>query len=295
MSSLLTVLVVYGGLIVLFILGLALYGGLKITQRREPDPATTPLEHGMDFEVVNFASSDGIPLVGWWIPAKASNQPIIVMCHGQNGSMDGDVSQAKMLHEADFNVLMFDMRGHGQSGGKYVTMGIREVLDLRATLNFVYQNYPTQPIGVLGLSMGALVAIRGASEASSYIKCLVLDGTTGDIHVTMTRWLTHKHIPKFVAQSFIRLALRLGAIYSDAPIHHVDPARWVKQIKDCPLLFIHSEDDEFVDLAVIQNLQTMTAEPTDLWVASDCKHREAYAKHPTDYQERVVGWFKGNL
>lgn len=291
----LTIVLLGSGLSLVLILGFSFYAGLKITQRREPDLATTPLEHGMDFEVVNFASSDGIPLVGWWIPAKVSNQPIIVMCHGQNGSMDGDVHQAKMLHEANFNVLMFDMRGHGQSGGKYVTMGIREVLDLRAVLNFVHQNYQTQPIGVLGLSMGALVAIRGASEASSYIKCLVLDGTTGDIHVTMTRWLTEKHIPKFVVKPFMWLALRLAAIYSDTPIHHVDPARWIGQVRDCPMFFIHSEHDEFVDLSVIQNLQSLTEEPTDLWIVSDCKHREAYAKHPVDYQERVVGWFRGNL
>ena len=282
-------------LLILFFLVLALYAGLKITQRRKPDAPTTPAEHGMAFEAVEFMSSDGIQLKGWWIPASNPDQATIILCHGQNGSMDGDIWQAKMLNTANFNVLMFDMRGHGQSGGNYVTLGMREVLDLRAAVNFVRQTHNTQRIGVLGFSMGSLVAIRHAAEASSSIICLVLDGVTGDVHETMTRWLTRKKIPRFLAKPFIWLALRMGAIYSDAPIHHVNPTRWMPQIKDCPTLFIHAEQDEFVDLATIQELCDMTTEATDLWVASDCEHREAQVKHPVEYSERVLGWFGKHL
>lgn len=282
------------GLIVLFFLVLALYAGLKITQRRKPDEPTTPVEYGMDFESVEFMSSDGILLKGWWIPTQPE-QPTIIMCHGQNGSMDGDIEQAKILHSADFNVLMFDMRGHGQSGGNYVTLGIREVLDLRAASIFVRQNYDAQRIGALGFSMGATVAVRHAAEGSSFLQCLVLDGLTGDIHETVTRWLTRKKIPRFFAKPFIWLALRLGAIYCDAPIHHVKPERWIPQIKNCPMFFIHAEQDEFVDLETIQDLQAMTEEPTDIWVVPDCEHRKAQDKHPEAYAQHVIGWFRKHL
>ncbi len=148
----LLVLIVLG---VLWIVGTNL-GATMLLRRRKPDPPDPPSNYGLAFEEVQFTSRDHENLVGWWIPHET---PIgtVIMCHGQNGSMDGDTHHAVPLHEAGFNVFMFDFRAHGRSGGDCVTMGMYEKEDLLGALDFLGEKYKIVEVGVLGFSMGAAV------------------------------------------------------------------------------------------------------------------------------------------
>src|SRR5579859_6280328 len=54
----------------------------------DPNDHKTPADFGMAFEPVEFHSSDGIDIKGWWMPASgqssASAAGTIVYVHGQN-------------------------------------------------------------------------------------------------------------------------------------------------------------------------------------------------------------------
>src|SRR5260221_10569117 len=106
----------------------------RLLQRRQPDPPDPPSNYDLAFEEVHFTSRDEVKLFGWWIPADNAIGTI-VLCHGQNGSMDGDTKQAVPLREAGFNVFMFDFRAHGRSEGEYVTMGMYEKEDLLGVMD----------------------------------------------------------------------------------------------------------------------------------------------------------------
>ena len=58
---------------------------------------------------------------------------------------------------AGFDVLMLDLRGHGDSGGSY-TFGAREPDDLRRVLDRVRPRF--RRLEVLAFSMGAAIAIQ---------------------------------------------------------------------------------------------------------------------------------------
>ncbi len=70
-----------------------------------------------DFETVRIPSRQpGISLAGWYVPGKAG-APAIVVTHGISGcKCDPNVlTVAGMLHRNGFNVLLYDLRNHGQS------------------------------------------------------------------------------------------------------------------------------------------------------------------------------------
>jgi alpha-beta hydrolase superfamily lysophospholipase len=266
------------------------YAGKRIVARREPDPPATPTQYGMDAEAVLFKSIEGLWLEGWWIPAPSPTKRTVIQCHGQNGSMDADIAEAKILHTAGLNVLMFNFRAHGNSEGDYVTFGLTEKNDVLGAIQYLADVHGIQSVGVLGFSMGALVAIRAAAESDA-IACIVADGATGAIQTTIGRWIERRWLPPSFVRTFVRLSLWFGSRISEVPLHKVNGARWVREVKSAPILFIHGEDDQFVDEVTIRHLQKAASVESVLWVVPEARHREAHKRYPREYAHEIVKWF----
>ncbi|MEM1129549.1 MAG: alpha/beta hydrolase [Pseudomonadota bacterium] len=96
----------------------------------------TPADHGIsDWQDIFFASADGTPLEGWYIPATGgASDRLIIMNHPMPMSRSGFTGHwgapwsnvdtieidfvAHMAHlvRAGYNVLAYDLRNHGASG-----------------------------------------------------------------------------------------------------------------------------------------------------------------------------------
>lgn len=111
----------------------------------------SPADHGLAYEDVSFPSQDGVPLEGWFIPAAGSTR-LVIANHPMGFSRAGMpthlepwrsawrptgndlevnfVTDYKILHEAGYNVLAYDLRNHGHSGaanGAVNSSGIFEI------------------------------------------------------------------------------------------------------------------------------------------------------------------------
>ncbi|MBX3064149.1 MAG: alpha/beta fold hydrolase, partial [Anaerolineae bacterium] len=140
--------------------GVVFGGAAYLLRRRKPDPFDPPTNYNISYQDISFLSRDGIRLRGWWLPTASDHAlGTIILCAGQDGSMEGDTVQVVALHHAGFNVLMFDWRGHGRSDGDMVTMGALEVNDLLGALDYLDEQRGINRVGVLGFSMGGAVAL----------------------------------------------------------------------------------------------------------------------------------------
>lgn len=113
-------------------------------------------------------------------PLEVKNPPIVVMCHGFGGHKAGDfrvyLKESEMLSECGIASFRFDFRGCGDSEGHWIDMTIgREVSDALAALKTVegFPNIDKKRIGMLGKSLGGLVAVL-AAEKYKNIKSLAL-------------------------------------------------------------------------------------------------------------------------
>src|SRR5512139_3815258 len=116
-------------ILLLLSMALAWLGSNYLLARRPPDKADSPANYGLTAEAAEFRAANEVALRGWYIPAEDSVKTIIV-CSGANGSLDADVHVTPWLHEAGFNVLLFNWRAHGASEGEVVTLGFSERYDL---------------------------------------------------------------------------------------------------------------------------------------------------------------------
>lgn len=62
---------------------------------------------------------------------------------------------AKQYYKAGFNILMPDLRGHGDSEGQYTTMGYYESVDVIDWIKEIIKKDPDALIVLHGISMGA--------------------------------------------------------------------------------------------------------------------------------------------
>ena len=129
-----------------------------------------------------YFENNGQKIVGILHIPDNENSSAIIMCHGFTGNMYEHglfVNTAKKLCKNGFTVLRFDFRGSNESEGKFRDMTISgEVSDLKKAIEFILkQKINKDKIGVLGLSLGAVVSVLGWDER---IKALVLLSPAGN-------------------------------------------------------------------------------------------------------------------
>jgi len=102
-------------------------GGNQLFYFPTHDEPATPATWGFNFDNVDFKSADGTRIHGWFVPAHDANaEGTVVFSHGNAGSMGHHLGFVMWLAEAGYNVLMYDYRGFGKSGG---SVGRRGMID----------------------------------------------------------------------------------------------------------------------------------------------------------------------
>lgn len=220
-------------------------------------------------EKLFFPSLDGTPLCALAHDAAAS-RGTVVLAHGITVDKDesGDsvhgvgafVELAGHLEQAGYNVLRFDFRGHGESGGDQQDMTISgELLDLIASVDVARQRWHT-PIALLGASFGAVSATLYAAHASAGdLACLILWNPVLDLQQTFLEPVLPKPRHFFSAQAFAELP-RKGYLMLDQfqvgrclvqEMRRVQPFAHMPRIT-CPVLTLHGARDSYVPFAVAQ-------------------------------------------
>ncbi len=268
-------------------------GASYLMRRRRPDPVDTPSNYGIDYEEITFTSRDRVRLVGWWIPAE-NPASTIIMCSGQEGSMDGDTRQMVPLHDAGFNVLMFDFRAHGRSDGTCVSFGMYEKEDLLGAIDYLVDQRHIEKVGVIGFSMGAAVALITAA-LSERICAVVADSSFGRLRNTITNWSIRRGVPGPIARQFAIGMLMLASLRTEGRIDQTDPIRWTVHIGPRPILFIHGANDPLVSIHEVSRMASLAEGPVQVWSVDGAGHRGAYQIDPVEYNNRVINWFKRYL
>jgi pimeloyl-ACP methyl ester carboxylesterase len=137
-------------------------------------------------EAVRF----GQGLAGSWV--APTNGAAIVLAHGSGTDRTQLHEELRFLAHAGFGVLAFDWPGHGESDGE-VRVGSGEVRALRAAVDFVAGKDGVQNarIGVVGVSVGAAIAVVAASE-DPRVRALVAAGAfTSAVEQTRAEYEAH--------------------------------------------------------------------------------------------------------
>jgi alpha-beta hydrolase superfamily lysophospholipase len=113
-----------------------------------------------------------------WRPQAAPPRATLVVVHGLKDHSNHYAALAETLTRQGFAVYAFDLRGHGRSEGKRVTIGsFREYVDdLDTFMTLVREKEPGHPVFLFGHSMGGAIATLYTLTRSPQPAGLLLSG-----------------------------------------------------------------------------------------------------------------------
>jgi len=198
------------------------------------DPGSIRLQ----FESVSFKTADGVKLFGWFIPSQSA-RGVLLFFHGNAGNISHRLESIQIFHQLGLDVFIFDYRGYGHSEGKPTEQGTYK--DAEAAWRYLIEERQVSPneVIVFGRSLGGAVA----------------------------SWLIQSHTPGalILESTFTSLPDIAATLYPYLPVRPLlrfeyNTAAYLSKI-DCPVLIVHSRDDEIMPFSHGRRLFEMAKEP----------------------------------
>jgi fermentation-respiration switch protein FrsA (DUF1100 family) len=214
-------------------------------------------------ERVAFITDDSVQIVGWVMPARTSASGWwLLICHGNAGNLSEFERPAHYaaLGELGLNLLAFDYRGYGESGGKATEQGLYRDADAAYRYLRDRRGVPANRIIVFGHSLGSAVAIDLVSRSPA--AGLIVEGA-----LTSTVNRGQELYP------FIPVRLLARSRFSS-----IDKVAGIR----IPKLFLHATRDEVIPVAHGRRLFQVAAEPKS-FVELGGMHSDAFAVDSARY------------
>lgn len=247
-----------------------------------------PEDLGLSAENVKLVNKEGIVLSGWFIPAVRP-QAVIICLHGYPANKS-DILPSVVFLQQYFSLLLFDFRGQGESGGRLIYFGLKETYDVKAALDFLQENPGTKdlPVGIWGYSLGAAVAILTAAM-DKRIKAVVSDSAFASFPEMVSYYYRGSGFLRYLLAPLSRL---MGKIFLRADFTRNSPECLVSRV-ECPLLIIHSLQDEYVPPDHARRLFEKAKAPKELFWKSG-SHSGSTSDRDL-YEEKVLSFFRKAL
>jgi uncharacterized protein len=245
-------------------------------------PLTRPL--GEDWLAaatdVQVATPRGVTLRGWRGASK--NGAGIVLVGGFSSDRTQLLPEARILSEAGYGVLVFDLPGVGESGGAKRRGDEQDFVRLGVQILASAPDVQPGRIGAYGFSTGAAF-LAAVSARDDRIRAVVLAGcyaadTDELVRHAYRRWGMLSSLPPIWVSRLCRLLV-------------VNPLADVLGIAPRPVLLIQGEGDSIVPPGSLVRLYAAAAAPKDFWIVQGADHRGFAEAAPEEYPRKLREFF----
>ncbi len=284
----------------------AFFIAYPIGQPNPPSGSRLPVP---PYEDVSFPSAiDGAHLSGWYLPSPTPQGRTVIISHGfRNDRLvhGRGLPLAQVLRERGFDVLLFDLRGQGKSGGGPVTLGAREQWDVAGAIRYARAR-GAQHIGLMGFSIGATASLLVAAGDPG-VDAVVADSALTDLHEYLeAQVMARSHLGRAYAE--YALLWYRWATRSDE--RTVRPVEAIGRLASRPVLLIHATGDRVIPAAESEKLLATAAAAVSttssgttaaggpvvqLWLVSGTHHTHSYEVNPEAYAAKVAGFLDDNV
>ena len=203
----------------------------------EMDPANINLE----FEDVYARTEDGETIHGWYIPAAGARLTLL-FSHGNAGNISHRLESIALFNSLGLNVLIYDYRGYGQSSGSISEKGLYMDVAAMWEVLTVQKGIAANNIVLFGRSLGAAIASHLATKVNA--GGVILESPFASV-------------PEMGARLYPFLPVRLLSRYRLSNVDHV-------KLIQCPVLVVHSRDDEIIPFQQGDQVYAAAHEPKTL-------------------------------
>ncbi|MFD4706505.1 alpha/beta hydrolase [Gottfriedia sp. NPDC058432] len=269
--------------------------GLILTHPFRRKTEQTPADYNLQFEEVEFKSNlDQVVIRGWWIPAKNPTGKTVITAHGYTDERSqkkiNGLRIVQSIHDRGYNVLMFDFRNSGKSGGRTTGIGYYEQHDLSSAVEYVINERNQQEIVLLGWSMGGATCLLVGS-LHPQIKGVIADSPFHDLQTYLEDNLSvWSKLPK---KPFTSIILRSMKHLLKIDPKEVSPVISVQKGNSTNYLLIHGKNDLKVPFSSSEMIYDQIPNDNEktLWL-TEHGHITTFIEEPEPYTKKVIDFIE---
>ena len=231
----------------------------------------TPDRIGLVYEPVQLVTDDGIKLDAWFMPREHA-RGVLLFFHGNAGNISHRLDSLQLFHDLGLAVLIFDYRGYGRSEGRISEQGTYR--DAEAAWRYLAEErkIPVRDIVLFGRSLGAAVAAQLATRH-----------TPGALMIESA----FTSVPDMAADIYPFLPVRWLARFQYATGEYLASV-------SCPVLVVHSRDDEIIPFKHGQRLFELAKEPKQ-WLPIRGGHNDGFIVSGRSYVDGFNSFLTAHL
>ena len=223
----------------------------------------TPRDIGFEYDDVALQTSDGVSLHGWYVYADNPRGTVLFL-HGNAGNISHRLDSIAVFRELGLDTFIIDYRGYGQSEGKASEEGGYKDADAAWQYLVSERGKDSAKIIVFGRSIGGGIAAWLATRKKA-AALIVESSFTSAVDMA-------SHIYPFMP---VRLITRLKYPVVDYVTQAV-----------CPVLVVHSRDDEIIPFAMGEALYRAAPAPK-AFLELRGGHNDAFILSRGHYREEL--------
>ena len=219
---------------------------------------------------VTIKNRKGLTLHGMEFRNPSNSNVWVVVLHGWTNCKREMSSYAMEYYNRGFNVIIPDLRGHGNSESKYVTMGWLDRLDVTDWLYSIAEENPKAKIIIHGVSMGGATTMMTTGEKLPENVVLAVEdcGFTNVRDILADRCDRKYHLPSKVLMPSVTV---VNKIMNGFFLGEGSAVEQLKKSKT-PTLFLHGDKDDFVLPANLDVVYNACAAPKEKYIIKGAEH-----------------------
>jgi len=231
----------------------------------------TPRDIGLEYQPVKLIAEDGVNLAAWFVPAETSRGAVI-FCHGNAGNISHRLETVRLLNHLGLDLLIFDYRGYGESDGVPTEAGL--YMDGTAAWRYLTETRQIDPedITIFGKSLGGAVATWLAQNNRP--RSLIIEST-------------FTSVPDVAAKAYPIFPVRLLTRYKFPTVEYIRNVT-------CPVLVIHSKDDEMIPFKLGRQLFDAANEPKQ-FLELKGSHNDAFIHAARVYEKGLTSFLASEV
>lgn len=275
------------------IISYGIYGIIQRFPQRPIGSITFPkkLEH-VAYEHFEVITPDSCHLRGWLLRPDQPSHSTIIFLHGIHSSRLHTLPFGVALRNQGFNVVVLDMRSHGESDGQFITYGFYEKYDISSVIDEILRRDSSQKIGISGFSLGGAIALQ-AMAYDSRIVCGHIESTFASLREIVREYAEHDiHVAPLFLTNYILDKAGVIAKFSPDSVQPVQSAQRIVR----PIRIVHGSADTKITQSHGERIYRAVSSEQKSWVSvQGANHDNLREIAGKSYQDSTIAFFRKYL
>lgn len=256
-------------------------------------------DFGLEDQELHLKTEDGITVWASEITVTNPKAVVIFLTGIEQPSITQFYPQAKLFKNYGYASILLEVRGHGKSGGNRVCLGYDEILDVKATLDYIKSKseYHNVPIVIQGVSMGGAVAVNAFGQYKDIDALIAMSAYPAfeDVVIDNMRYFKVPDYICAIEKPIFKLALI--ANFGAKKVNNMKPITQIQNSNNRPIFLIASSGDTSVPVNNTKKLYSVS-NSADVWIrdsldhfiVKDCVLTEV--EEDSEYCDKILGFLE---